>query len=278
MSQYHQQEILDDHMRDSNWKKLVGIVKTLLKKYKRAVKGVNDTKLPFDELTCSLDPQKIALWEKDEKITMELRGEHLDIYQLKIDKEIGRPGSVSWIIQGINPEDSQDGLRSNIRRFPCNATATQKAGLQEKRLKLAAQIIKFHETADQMTQGIELDSGTVHVDDSRFCQAEAEEQAWEVADEDDSELIDEEIPAEDMGIWMSSSVTHDYADIFGLTKLQEEELELRKGQANDCLENIRLALGQKAVIYRQHFRSANSPQNREVGQKLSKDWLWKDLE
>ncbi|KAG1830726.1 hypothetical protein DFJ58DRAFT_671542 [Suillus subalutaceus] len=296
MSQYHRQEILDDHMRDSNWKKLVGIVKTLLKKYKCAVKGVNDTKITFDELTCSLDPQKIALWEKDEKIAMELRGEHLDIYQLKIDKgkfpsiplsnlmtnshipdyeaptmaeirlkltesetlEIGRPGSVSWIIQGINLEDSQDGLRSNIQRFPWNATATQKAGLQEKRLKLAARIIKFHETADQMTQGIELDSGTVHVDDSRFCQAEAEEQAWEVADEDDSELIDEEIPAEDMGIWMPSSVTHDYADIFSLTKLQEEELELRKGQANDCLENIRLALGQKAVIYRQHFRSANS--------------------
>ncbi|KAG1841050.1 hypothetical protein F4604DRAFT_1690502 [Suillus subluteus] len=109
MSQYHQQEILDDHMRDSNWKNWLGsVIKTLLKKYKCAVKGVNDTKLPFDELACSLDPQKIALWEKDEKITMELQGEHLDIYQLKIDK--GRPGSVSWIIQGINLEDSQDGL------------------------------------------------------------------------------------------------------------------------------------------------------------------------
>lgn len=61
-------------------------VKTLLKKHKRAVKGVDDTKLPFDELTHSLDPQKITLWEKDEKIAMELRGEHLNIYQLKIDK------------------------------------------------------------------------------------------------------------------------------------------------------------------------------------------------
>ncbi|KAG2126994.1 hypothetical protein BD769DRAFT_1628332 [Suillus cothurnatus] len=42
MSQYHRQEILDDHMWDSNWKKLVGLevinhdrtVKTLLKKHK----------------------------------------------------------------------------------------------------------------------------------------------------------------------------------------------------------------------------------------------------
>ncbi|KAG1889979.1 hypothetical protein F4604DRAFT_1568437 [Suillus subluteus] len=125
---------------------------------------------------------------------MELRGDHLDIYQLKIDKaptmaeiqltltesetsDIERPGSIPWIIQGINLEDSQDGLRSDVRRLPHDATATQKAALQEKRLKLAGRITKFHEIADQMMEGIELDWGTVHVDDPRFCMAEADEQA-----------------------------------------------------------------------------------------------------
>ncbi|KAG2358385.1 hypothetical protein BDR07DRAFT_1489522 [Suillus spraguei] len=102
----------------------------------------------------------------------------------------------------------RDGLQSDIRQLPYDATATQKAALQEKRLKLAAQITKFHEIADQMIEGIELDWGTVHVDDPLFCMAEADEQAWEVSDE--------EIPAEDM----------------------EEELALRKGQANDFLEKI----------------------------------------
>ena len=116
-------------------------MKTLLKKHKRAVKGVMDTQLPFDELTRSLDPRKIARWEKDEKKAMKKRGEHLDIYQLKIDKgkvihyvmkcvtdryleaptmaeirlnltelehpETGRLGTISWIIQGINLEDAQ---------------------------------------------------------------------------------------------------------------------------------------------------------------------------
>lgn len=102
MSQHHRQEILDDHMRDSNWKKMVGIgkylfcsqnylftfqtVKTLIKKHTRAVKGVKDTKLPFDELTHSLDGNKIITWERDEKLAMEKWGEHLDVYQLKIDK------------------------------------------------------------------------------------------------------------------------------------------------------------------------------------------------
>ncbi|KAG2341746.1 hypothetical protein BDR05DRAFT_887861 [Suillus weaverae] len=53
-------------------------------------------------------------------------------------------------------------------------------------------------------------------------------------------------------------MTHEHANVLGLAKLREEELALRKGQANDCLEKIQLALGQKAVIYRQYFQSANS--------------------
>ncbi|KAG2737182.1 hypothetical protein P692DRAFT_20667982, partial [Suillus brevipes Sb2] len=98
----------------------------------------------------------------------------------------------------------RDALRLNIRCLPSDATATQKASLQEKRQKLAARIIKFHETADRMTEGIELDTGTVHIDDPRFCRAEGEDQGWEpeVIDEHGSELVDEEIPTEDMGIWM----------------------------------------------------------------------------
>jgi hypothetical protein len=34
MSQYHRQEILDDHMRDSNWKKLVGLGKYFVSNYR----------------------------------------------------------------------------------------------------------------------------------------------------------------------------------------------------------------------------------------------------
>ncbi|KAG1743586.1 uncharacterized protein EDB91DRAFT_1080989 [Suillus paluster] len=201
MSQAHRQEILDDHMRDSNWKKMVGIVmlqtvKTLIKKHTRAVKGVRDTKLPFDELTHSLDCNKIMAWERDEKLAMEKRGEHLDIYQLKIDK--GKSGTVSWIIQGINLEDAQ--------------------------------------AEGKLDKGSEV----------------------QCADEDDLGWVDDEIPAENMRLWMPSSVPPDQATFLGLAALQAEELELRKGQANNCLEKLCLALGHKAIIYCQHFQSADS--------------------
>ncbi|KAG1718382.1 uncharacterized protein EDB91DRAFT_1090084 [Suillus paluster] len=59
--------------QDSNWKKLVGLetVKTLLKKHKRAIKGISDTKPPFDELTHSLDDEKNCHMGNDEKKAME---------------------------------------------------------------------------------------------------------------------------------------------------------------------------------------------------------------
>ncbi|KAG2138966.1 hypothetical protein DEU56DRAFT_755684 [Suillus clintonianus] len=86
MSQAHCQEILDNHMWNSNWKKLVQIIKMLLQKYKCLNKGIADTKVPFEELTSSLEVSKVSSWEKDETQVMEQRGEHLDIIQLKIDK------------------------------------------------------------------------------------------------------------------------------------------------------------------------------------------------
>ncbi|KAG1787420.1 uncharacterized protein HD556DRAFT_1312744 [Suillus plorans] len=234
MSQAHRQEVLDDHMRDSNWKKIVGIMKTLLKKYKRALKGVDDTKSPFDELTLSLDPEKISIWKIDEKKAMEQHGEYLDIYQLQMNKaptmaeirlkltesentDTSKPGTVSWLITGINLEDLQDGLRADIRQLPTDATPGQKVSIEEKRQRLTARIAKFHETADAMTAGMDLGTATVHSDDPRFCYAGHDENGWgEVSDEEISEYIDEEILAEEMGIWMPSSVPYQDALALGL--------------------------------------------------------------
>ncbi|KAG1729111.1 uncharacterized protein EDB91DRAFT_1085887 [Suillus paluster] len=276
MSHAHRQEVLDDHMRDSNWKKIVGITKTLLTKYKRALKGVDETKSPFDELAQSLNPGKILMWEIDEKKAVEECGEYLDIYQLQINKaptmaeirlkltefenvDDRLPGTVSWLITGINLEDLQDALRANIRQLPNDATSAQKASIEEKRQRLAARIAKFHETADAMTAGMDLDIGTVHSDDPRFCRTDNDGNEWvEVSDEEISEDIDEEILTEEMGIWMPSSTSRHNRLTLGLGPLQAEELELQKGQANDCLENLRMALGHKALIYRQYFRSADS--------------------
>jgi hypothetical protein len=133
----------------------------------------------------------------------------------------------------------RDALRVDIRQLPRDASATQKAVVAEKRQKLGARISKYHERTDAMTQGIEVNSGTVPMDDIRFCTADVQELGQEAVDlELASEEIGDEVPAEVMGIWMPSSMPHHDALALGLGALRAEELQLRKGQANDCLEKL----------------------------------------
>ncbi|KAI6160855.1 hypothetical protein EDD17DRAFT_1482804, partial [Pisolithus thermaeus] len=124
MTQAHRQEVYDDHMRDSNWKKLVGIVPSLLKKYKTSNKCLEEMNQAYEQLTAVLDPDKVSGWELDALRAEADRGEALDIYLLKGDKAptfcevqlqlTKKPksptdsvGSVAWLAEGISIEDSQ---------------------------------------------------------------------------------------------------------------------------------------------------------------------------
>lgn len=100
MSAAHRKEVCDDFMRDSNWKKLVGIcgyafhdtfavterrlpVSTESKKYSRAVKGLRETYSAYQGLSDSLTEEQIDLWRAQEEDAMEHRGEYLRIYEVK---------------------------------------------------------------------------------------------------------------------------------------------------------------------------------------------------
>ena len=58
----------------------------LLKKYDRAVKGHNTTKLAYDGLTNSLDEAKLNEWRAAEQKAMSERGEYLRIYEVQEKK------------------------------------------------------------------------------------------------------------------------------------------------------------------------------------------------
>ncbi|KAH9983732.1 hypothetical protein BJV77DRAFT_966605 [Russula vinacea] len=55
----------------------------------------------------------------------------------------------------------------------------------------------------------------------------------------------------------------------GLGVLATQELELRKGQASDCLQNLRMALGHKADLYRTKVRKAKT--------SVDKTRIWDDV-
>ncbi|KAI6169161.1 hypothetical protein EDD17DRAFT_1503089 [Pisolithus thermaeus] len=214
MTQAHRKEVYDDHMRDSNWKKLVGMVPSLLKKYKNSSRCLEEMNQAYEQLTAVLDPDKVAGWELDALRAEADRGEALDIYLLKGDKVMKKPksppgnvGSVAWISEGIAIEDSQ-----------------QEVKISEKRQRLSSRTEKFHSNGQAFCKGLEIDGTFTPQDDPAFCGTDEEEH-------EDGEFWDDD---DDEGDW----------------EAPEEEVE---GLASELM-NLR----NKAMLYQQNFRAANS--------------------
>ncbi|KAI6094266.1 hypothetical protein EV401DRAFT_1896361 [Pisolithus croceorrhizus] len=196
----------------------------------------------YEQLTAVLEPDKVAWWELDALRAEADREEALDIYLLKGDKaptfhEVwlqltkepkfpsGNVGSVAWLAEGIGTEDSHNG--------------------------------------QAFCKGLEIDDNFTPQDDPAFCGTdEAEHEDREFWDDDgDWEAPEEEVKglaSELMSIWIPSSIGAAKLTELGLHNLLKEERKLRIGQANDCLDQLRADLGNKAMLYQQNFRAANS--------------------
>ena len=61
-------------------------MKHLCKKYEAACDGMNSTRGPFEELTDSLDLDKVKYWQEAAHNAASKRGDALDIYTLKMEK------------------------------------------------------------------------------------------------------------------------------------------------------------------------------------------------
>ncbi|KAI6107201.1 hypothetical protein EDD16DRAFT_1523372 [Pisolithus croceorrhizus] len=243
MTQAHRQEVYDDHMRDSNWKKLVGLVPSLLKKYKTSNKCLDEMNQAYEQLTAVLDPDKRHLD----------RGKALDIYLLKGDKaptfhEVwlqlmknpkspsGNVGSVAWLAEGIGIEDSWRDVK-----------------ISEKRQRPSSRIEKFHSNGQAFCKSLEIDGTFTPQDDPAFCGTDEEEhedrEFWDDDEEGDWEAPEEVngLASGLMSIWMPSSIGAAKLTELGQHDLVKEERELRIGQSNDCLDQLRTDLGNKAM-------------------------------
>jgi hypothetical protein len=86
------------------------------------------------------------------------------------------------------------------------------------------------------------------------------------AEEDDSSHYSEDSDAEDIpentpetkSLALPSSLGPGEVNRLGLVDLARQEAELRQGQINDALEGLRMALGEKSLLYRTDVRNMKS--------------------
>lgn len=60
--------------------------RSLVSKYKSAVKGRANSKVAFDELDASVNDEQSEEWREEERMAMESRGEYLRIYEVRTNK------------------------------------------------------------------------------------------------------------------------------------------------------------------------------------------------
>ncbi|KAF8226528.1 hypothetical protein L208DRAFT_1064109, partial [Tricholoma matsutake] len=82
----HQNEILDNHMNHSNWKKLIGMQSSLVRKMKWALKLLNTSEESYNKLTESAAAADLQAWREGELTVQQnwaTNMKSMDYYALK---------------------------------------------------------------------------------------------------------------------------------------------------------------------------------------------------
>jgi hypothetical protein len=182
-----------------------------------------------------------------------------------------RSGTITWLVMGMSLEDEQysftltyslritlmlgtvyrDSLRSDLRAASMHATTLDQTSKEDRQRKLEERLSRFHQLAGEyMGNSSEEDLDIL----PQFT-------GWDDKKENEDEPLDNEdkefnpLNPEATAIFMPSSLKQEDILRLGLETLAAQELELRKGQASDCLQSLRMALGHKAVLYRTKMRT-----------------------
>ncbi|KAF9521344.1 hypothetical protein CPB83DRAFT_741929, partial [Crepidotus variabilis] len=165
----HRTELLDDHMGDSNHKKLVNIVLTTIKKYTRAQEGILVSQTYLSDMESIVVDQDLPLDDWRKEIEMAEKSRQLNIETMncmlpRITKAASMKevqtsllwkdfnnvelageddGATDWLVDGIQIEGIQHELQQHVRRLGAKPSKEKKIVLEQKRKRLLNRIKNF---------------------------------------------------------------------------------------------------------------------------------------
>jgi hypothetical protein len=173
----------------------------------------------------------------------------------------------------------RDGLRSDLQKMSTYKTASERTTIEDRQKKLKERLDRFNQKAqetmgDNAEEGLDVlppftgweesDKG-IYGDEEEELNSDEEEASdrdeKEASDRTEDEDENSEKPETTL-IWMPSLLNPEDIERLNLKVLADQELELRKGQASDCLQSLRLALGHKTILYRTKLRQAKSTNHK----------------
>ncbi|KAH9048382.1 hypothetical protein EDB84DRAFT_1434385 [Lactarius hengduanensis] len=233
MSTSHRREVIDDHMNDSNWKKLIDLGKFL----------------PMDAASA---------WGAEE--------EHAQRSEVAMSKEgnrsSGHKGHATWLGSGLKIQEMQLSLQALVRKIRSHPTPDQQRDIALKRARLQERVDAFQKQAANILQA----SPTRKISASNLM-ALVKEMTMMSALRLPKKMMNckyQEITLlmaalmQYIPLHLPSHLGRDWCRENDAEDLAKAELRLREGQLNDTLHHIRISLGHKSYLYRHDVRPART--------------------
>lgn len=83
MTPAHRRETIDEHIRDSNWKKIVGLPSSLRDRWNKAVEGLANSTVAFDALSMARPANEVLRWTAQYETAMMERGNALRVFEVQ---------------------------------------------------------------------------------------------------------------------------------------------------------------------------------------------------
>jgi hypothetical protein len=156
----------------------------------------------------------------------------------------------------------------DVRRLKTSSTVSELTAIEDRRRKLEKRIRSFKKKGDTYMGVVELDEAVFHDESSDWNGIdEWDEDEDTVSDRDGGMNIDglddvEREQPERLLLCLPSTLGKVRLAELGLGVLASQEMELRKGQANDALAGLRIELGHKALLFRTKVRHSSNTKGK----------------
>lgn len=243
----------------------------------------------FAELDMRIPARLHELWAHEEKSALENRvsdPKAMDIFEVQLEKGMGTlrwhhqfdlyvtaptmksiemdiisnelsdshmRGATTWMARVLKAEESQIILAMDARRMHARATETQRLSIVRRWDHLHTQIDRLCESTAHFL-GNDWNEG---ISDHHISTADMDEEDSENVFEDSFHPHDQGHPNA-VTLPLPSYLGLEQAESMGLSTLAYHESWLREGQANNALHELRVALANKAVIFRTDIRKAGT--------------------
>ncbi|KIN94246.1 hypothetical protein M404DRAFT_35256 [Pisolithus tinctorius Marx 270] len=287
MSSPHRQELLDFQMSDCNFMKMICMADSLIRKLTTVKVAADMAKRAFKSLDEALSAKQHETWSYQEQVAFRDRmvdASAMDIFEVQMKKaptvhavelellnnippsRVHR-GMGSWLARGLRLEEAAITLRIDRHNVGANAPELKRLAFAQRKERLLSERSGF--IADSaiyigLQQELGVDLNPINEGENEILDGSSMSDGY-LSDADDPNGSSDETLAADTtdlgGITMLPLPSNLGIDAFhssNLGHLHDMELRLRIGQANDALNGLRLALVDKAVIFRNVVRHSKS--------------------